>query len=365
MEENKLSAMAVSDIIRDAMNKTNDLISDFESIKVNASEEDYEDINPVIDSIIEDESNHIGQLQQLIDLLSGNGEIVEEGRTDAIELIDNSDEFMESVTTMKKKLILSENFDNVIDDVQAVADPVFVGANEEHDENKKNYEKAIKENEKNAQDIVPKEGETGEKVTSKELKAMKLAESIFDEGLNPDFAQSIADDISEYILTEFVDLQNSEIREILKLVIKHFSGSDFEESLNEDIKRYSDAVPEEDRRYWYFTLHGVGPGSIPSDLKVLDTKEGQNDKGTWGTYVCLNGVLNTSELKKYDMIEKAPMNESLQVKIAKEQLTRFNEGKMPKNWSADNYIKKLTEKKHITQKEAKSLKEWYNGKQNR
>lgn len=83
--------------------------------------------------------------------------------------------------------------------------------------------------------------------------------------------------------------------------------------MNEEIKRYSDVVPYEKRKYWYFTTHGVGPGTIPKDLNVLDIKEGQNKKGTWGDFVCLDGVLNTSELQKYDMKEEAPgdLNESL------------------------------------------------------
>lgn len=72
------------------------------------------------------------------------------------------------------------------------------------------------------------------------------------------------------------------------------------------IVRYSDEVPYEKRRYWYFTLHGIGPGTIPKDLKVLETRDGQNEKGTWGTFVCLNGVLNTDELYEYDMKELAP-----------------------------------------------------------
>ena len=70
--------------------------------------------------------------------------------------------------------------------------------------------------------------------------------------------------------------------------------------------RYSDEVPYEKRRYWYFTTHGVGPGTIPSDLRVLDERDGQNDKGTWGTFVLLDGVLNTDELRTYDMKELAP-----------------------------------------------------------
>ena len=78
-----------------------------------------------------------------------------------------------------------------------------------------------------------------------------------------------------------------------------------------EIKRYSDVRPYNERKYWYFTTHGVQPGSIPKGLKVLEVRDGQNEKGAWGTYVMLDGVLNTSELKKYDMRELVPpMQES-------------------------------------------------------
>lgn len=80
----------------------------------------------------------------------------------------------------------------------------------------------------------------------------------------------------------------------------------FKNTFKEDIKRYSDVIPYEERKFWYFTTHGVGPGTIPKDLKVLEVREGQNDKGTWGVFVCLDGVLNTSELKEYDMKEMMP-----------------------------------------------------------
>ena len=230
----------ITGLLFDAISKKYEFIDDLNSIKINSEEENFEDINPVIDSIIEDENNHIGKLQQLIDLMSNSEDAIEEGKAETIEIIDNP-EIMESIK-MVKKLRLNENFDNVIDDVQAVADPVFVGANEEHDENKKKYEDAMKENEKNAEETVPKEGETGEKVTSKELKAMKLSEALFGESVSQDFIEWCGENIAEYILTEFTDLQNSDIRKVLKWVINHFSGPDFEESLKEslDFDDYSD-----------------------------------------------------------------------------------------------------------------------------
>ena len=54
-------------------------------------------------------------------------------------------------------------------------------------------------------------------------------------------------------------------------------------SEDETIKRYSDHVPQEKRKYWYFTTHGVQPGSIPKDLHVLEVRDGENERGRWRT----------------------------------------------------------------------------------
>lgn len=73
--------------------------------------------------------------------------------------------------------------------------------------------------------------------------------------------------------------------------------------------RYSDDIPYDKRRYWYFTLHGLGPNTIPKDLKILESRDGLNDKGTKGLYICLDGILNTSELKEFDLKELTPPEE--------------------------------------------------------
>ena len=94
------------------------------------------------------------------------------------------------------------------------------------------------------------------------------------------------------------------------------------------MERYSDARPYEERRYWYFTLHGTGPGTIPKDLRVLETREGQNEKGTWGTYILLDGVLTTDELHEFDLKEMIPYKEEKSRKqIINEYLReqKFNE----------------------------------------
>lgn len=502
MENTINPAVGIIDILIDAINKKYDNIRDLNSLNVNLSEENYESMIPVIDSIIENENNSIGKLQQLINLLGGSEEDIEEGKQETIEIIDTN-EFVESITTMKKKLILSENFDNVIDDVQAVADPVFVGANEEHDENKKKYEDAMEENKKAAEDTIPDEGDTGKEVKSAALKAMHLSEELF-EDLSNDFAQWCADDLSEYILTQFVDLKNSEIRQVLKLVMNHFSGSDFEESLKEDLSfdAYDDFNHEIYNAIadvcYKFSDRGLSKKDIEAALEWFETHFEEDDfefetkeeeeiveesldsdaqrqlnsdvynafgdlafkyyqkempldkedfKKAFDSFMfrffkesdeaqakgylwseeeqgwidpSLEESLNESFVaewwgqvdgdtpqevaERYNLKVKPIKNnldeilykfegkledfskamddgyfysltvqqdaghsedidsllyESIQSKIAKEQIKRFTEGKMPKNWNVNSYLNRLVESKHITKKEAKSLKEWY------
>lgn len=56
--------------------------------------------------------------------------------------------------------------------------------------------------------------------------------------------------------------------------------------------------------YWYFTHHGVQPGSIPKHTPVLDVKDTAS-----GSYFLTDRVLTTSELNEYEITEKAPEKE--------------------------------------------------------
>lgn len=57
----------------------------------------------------------------------------------------------------------------------------------------------------------------------------------------------------------------------------------------------------QDNGYWFFTRHGVQPGSVPKDVEILDIVDTPN-----GTFVKLNRFLSTKELDYYDLVEKAP-----------------------------------------------------------
>lgn len=57
----------------------------------------------------------------------------------------------------------------------------------------------------------------------------------------------------------------------------------------------------QDNGYWFFTRHGVQPGSVPKNVEILDIMDTPN-----GTFVKLNRFLSTKELDYYDLVEKAP-----------------------------------------------------------
>ena len=77
---------------------------------------------------------------------------------------------------------------------------------------------------------------------------------------------------------------------------------DFDTTESKSINESSDS------EYWYFTKHGVQPGSIPNNIDVLEIKDTPD-----GTYFKGNRVLTTKELQDYEIKEKSPeMKESIE-----------------------------------------------------
>ena len=78
------------------------------------------------------------------------------------------------------------------------------------------------------------------------------------------------------------------------------------EDTGREIKRYSDVYSDERRNqgWWYFTTHGVQPGSVPKGVNILEVRDTPN-----GTYFRADAILNTSELKYYDIKERVPKEE--------------------------------------------------------
>lgn len=73
-------------------------------------------------------------------------------------------------------------------------------------------------------------------------------------------------------------------------------------NITEQLEEAFDKPPHE---FWYFTRHGLGPGTLPKGVEILDVKEDDN----WGTYIKLDKVLTTQELEYFDLKEKIPPTE--------------------------------------------------------
>ena len=74
--------------------------------------------------------------------------------------------------------------------------------------------------------------------------------------------------------------------------------SDFvDESLTEERGNYGHKGP-----WWYYSKHGIGPGTIPPDVNVVDWYEDDN----YNTWIALDGILTTQELRDYDLKEQKP-----------------------------------------------------------
>lgn len=351
----------ISDIIIDSINKKWDNIRDFNSIIVNLNEEGYEDLVPVIQSILEDENKNVGKLQQLVELISPNAKSIDDGKQEAIDELDNTDIKVEEMK-------LSENFPNVPEKVATNVDPVFGKAVEDKDRDEKGIEDALKENEKLAKETIPKEGETGKKVTSPALKAMHLSESLFDEDLNQGEQMSFNKDVYNALSDVGFKWRNKHVTpdewtQALEWFEFHFiedgEWEEYTESLTEAFgdkkavlekqlinflskKEFENKIKisDEDKREF-----------ISRSLKML-AKAFAKDEHVTGEEI---GDLVTRLFKLSFTRDGDLMTESVKFDIAKEQIKRFKEGKMPKDWTPQAYVKDLIKKNHITKEEGDKL----------
>lgn len=62
-------------------------------------------------------------------------------------------------------------------------------------------------------------------------------------------------------------------------------------------------------------------------------------------------------MEEIDFDDDSTVTESLKFQIAKEQLKRFNEGKMPKDWSPNKYLENLVKRNHLTEEQKNVLTE--------
>ena len=74
---------------------------------------------------------------------------------------------------------------------------------------------------------------------------------------------------------------------------------------------YGEAFDKEGGPFWYFTRHGVQPGSVPKGIQILDIIDCADGSGA---YFKSDKVLTTKELNDFEIVEKKPegLKESLE-----------------------------------------------------
>lgn len=82
--------------------------------------------------------------------------------------------------------------------------------------------------------------------------------------------------------------------------------------------------------YWYFTRHGVGPGSVPNYIHVLGVVDADN-----GSYFASDKVIQTKDLEEYELKEQTPNADDIDEKV------RIN----IQNWLEDPIEENLSNKK--------------------
>lgn len=72
----------------------------------------------------------------------------------------------------------------------------------------------------------------------------------------------------------------------------------------EETEEVTEAFDKAGGPFWYFTKHGVQPGSVPKGISVGEVKDTPE-----GTFFTSDKVLTTKELNDFDIVEKKPLKE--------------------------------------------------------
>lgn len=114
----------------------------------------------------------------------------------------------------------------------------------------------------------------------------------------------IFEDFAEYIdepVEDIIDaFSDAESRGDIRIPERMQLDSEYR---NDDI--YSSTTSSS--RYWYFTRHGVQPGSVPKYVNILDIVDTPE-----GSYFLADGVISTDDLRNYEIKERKPKSAAVE-----------------------------------------------------
>ena len=88
--------------------------------------------------------------------------------------------------------------------------------------------------------------------------------------------------------------------------------------------------------YWYFTRHGIAPGSVPKNIYIWSSFRANN-----GDYFVSSDIINSKDLKEFEIKEKQPELEIIPEK-SRIAIQEYINNPISKN---DKLISKKVEKK--------------------
>lgn len=139
--------------------------------------------------------------------------------------------------------------------------------------------------------------------------ARKKSKGVYDKDLAVKAFEYVAKEGANKYTKEFGGTFNPATRNaVAKELLNEYE--DYIEELA-DKKKVKESIDYTDENYlykpyWYFTKHGMGPGSVPAKMSVwtwFETPE--------GTYFASSKVLDTQELEEYEIVEKQPSLEDI------------------------------------------------------
>lgn len=117
--------------------------------------------------------------------------------------------------------------------------------------------------------------------------------------------RNYTEELDMYVRDDFMswddpeEIINYELNDLYDLCDNLNVWVSLDESLNEEAQKEVFDKPGE---FWYFTKHGVGPGSVPKEITIEKTID--KDGGEY--FLIKDKILSTDALNKYEIKEKSP-----------------------------------------------------------
>lgn len=393
------ASRGIADLLIQSLNNVWEAISGYNSLVATMTEHQYQDMIPVIQDILTDNSNHVGKLQQLIELVSPELSDIPEGEQEAIATLDDT-----AITVVESFVDVDRKNKIVNINLQEIYDNYYKAIGSGFNRLKKVTEMNTSEI-KNLDDAtyILNSISAGLKVIRSALSGLEAnchdaflelksdysrKRSQRNENMNiikEDLSEVKVDDVQATCTTGFA-LSQEEHKQFQK---------EAEEATKENEKIALGQIPKEGdtgkkvkspalkKMHLSEDLFDEPSNNLNEAFEIGDTVAWKIGNNRIGTVVAKTGpdiykvdfamtdrlpgrvdYCYEDELTRVDEVEmrECKLTEAnIKYDIAKNQLKNYQEGKMKRSdWTPKAYLENLVSKNHLTQDEADKLSKEFN-----